>query len=251
MTTIFGVDVGGSGVKGALVDVDTGALKTRRFRIPTPRPSTPEAVYETILAVIGDNTWSGPLGVAIPVVVVNGVGRSAANIDPAWVGADVKGALEERCGRPVVVLNDADAAGLAEMAYGSGVGTSGVVIVLTFGTGVGSGLFVDGVLVPNTEFGHLEFHGEIAEATTAGRLVERDDILLIPWAERVNDYLNYLHRLFAPELMVFGGGISKRFEDFSHVFDVPCRVVAATLRNSAGIVGAAAAAARAAEAGSQ
>ncbi len=242
MTTVFGVDVGGSGVKGALVDVETGSLVTQRFRIATPRPSTPEAVYDTILEVIGDNRWEGPLGVAIPVVVVNGVAESAANIDPAWIGAHVEEALEERCGRPVVVLNDADAAGLAEMAYGSGVGASGVVVVLTFGTGVGSGLFVGGRLVPNTEFGHLEFHGQIAEATTAGRLVEREEVSLSPWAERVNEYLNYGHRLVTPELIVFGGGISKRFEDFSHVFDVPCRVTAATLRNSAGIVGAAAAA---------
>jgi polyphosphate glucokinase len=243
MRVIFGVDVGGSGVKGAPVDVDAGDLTRKRTRIPTPKPSTPDAVFDVIEKLVAGEDWKGPLGVAIPTVVVDGVARSAANIDKSWIGTDVRGALESRCGRPVVVLNDADAAGVAEMRFGVGHSRRGVVIMLTFGTGVGSAVFVDGRLVPNTEFGHLEFMGRDAELSTAARLVKDDDMSLAAWAGHVRDYLDGLVRVFTPQLIIFGGGISKRFDDFAHLIEVGCEVVPAELRNQAGIVGAALAAA--------
>lgn len=242
MTVIYGVDVGGSGVKGALVDLDAGKLLTKRTRIPTPQPSTPSAVFDVIATLVAKAEWEGPLGVAIPAVVVDGVARSAANIDDAWIGTDVAAALTHLCRRETVVLNDADAAGLAEMRYGVGRGEGGVVILLTFGTGVGSAVFTDGVLVPNTEFGHLEFRGGAAELATAARLVENDQVSLKKWARRVDEYLDMLYRVFTPRLVIVGGGISKRFEEFEEWIDVECGLVPALLRNRAGIVGAATAA---------
>ncbi len=240
MAKIFGVDVGGTGIKGALVDSKKGALVTKRIRIETPQPATPDAVFATIMDVIGDETWDGPLGVAIPAVVTDGVALTAANIDKSWVGVDAAGSLAALSKRQVVVLNDADAAGYAEITFGAGRGVSGVVIALTFGTGVGSGMFVDGVLVPNTELGHMEHNGDIAELSTAARLVEDDELNLKNWAKEVNRYLRRVNRVFSPKLIIVGGGISKKFEKFSKWFDVGCDVVPAHLRNEAGIVGAAA-----------
>ena len=214
-------------------------MASERTRIKTPRPSTPEAVYDVIDTLLDGDGWEGPVGVAIPAVVTNGVARTAANIDDAWIGTDVAAALTARRGVPVAVLNDADAAGLAEMRYGAGRGTSGVVIVLTFGTGVGSGIFVDGALVPNTELGHMEFRGKAAELSTAARLVEDDDMPLKKWAKRVNTYLGLIDRVFSPERIIFGGGISKQYDEYAGWLDVSCEVVPAELRNQAGIVGAA------------
>lgn len=243
MSSIYGVDVGGSGIKGALVDVGSGRLLEDRTRIPTPQPSTPEAVFGVVGDLVAGATWEGPLGVAIPSVVVGGVALTAANIDVSWIGTDVARALSTRCGRPAVVMNDADAAGLAEMRFGAGRDQNGVVILLTFGTGVGSAMFVDGRIVPNTEFGHLEFEGQGAELSTAARLVEDNEISLQKWATTVDDYLAMLYRVFTPQLMIVGGGISKQFERFAGWLSVPCSVVPAKLRNQAGIVGAASAAA--------
>lgn len=237
----FGVDVGGSGVKGAPVDLDQGILSGERLRLRTPRPATPEAVYATIEEVLAGHGWDGDLGVAVPAVVVDGVALTAANIDESWVGTDVRHDLERRLGHRVTVVNDADAAGIAEMRFGAGRGVRGVVLVLTFGTGVGSALFVDGTLVPNVELGHMEFEGDIAEATTAGRLVADGGLTLEEWGPRVHRLLQSIHRLFTPQRIIVGGGISKRFEDFAHFLDLECDVVPAELRNSAGIVGAAAA----------
>lgn len=242
MTVLYGVDVGGSGVKGALVDLEAGTLLSKRTRIPTPQPSTPPAVFDVIATLVAKAEWEGPLGVAIPAVVVDGVAKSAANIDDAWIDTDVATTLSAVCDREIVVLNDADAAGLAEMRYGVGRGEGGVVILLTFGTGVGSAVFADGVLVPNTEFGHLEFRGGAAELATAARLVEDDEMSLKKWARTVDEYLHMLYRVFTPQLVIVGGGISKRFEEFEKWIDVECRVVPARLRNKAGIVGAATAA---------
>jgi len=243
MRSIFGVDVGGSGVKGALVDIESGKLLTDRKRIPTPAPSTPDAVIEVIAALVDGQVWDGPLGVAIPSVVVNGVALTAANIDDAWIGTDVAVAVKAVCGRETVVTNDADVAGIAEMRCGAGRDTDGVVILLTFGTGVGSAMFVDGTLVPNTEFGHLEFEGDAAELSTAARLVDDDELSMKMWAKTVDDYLAMLYRVFTPQLIIFGGGISKKFEQYGKWISVPCPVVPARLRNNAGIVGAAVAAA--------
>ena len=249
MRIVYGIDVGGSGIKGAPVDIEAGRLVQPRTRIETPHPATPTAVYDTIEAILGTDPGKvgqdGPIGVAVPAVVVHGITRTAANIDPEWVGEDARTALTERLNRPVIVLNDADAAGFAEMRYGAGRGVDGVVILLTFGTGIGSAVFVDGSLVPNTELGHLEFRGGIAEAAAAARLVERDELDLGEWARTVDEFLHRIDRVFSPQLVVFGGGISKRFDDYAQWLTVSCDVVPAELRNDAGIVGAAVAAARA------
>ena len=241
---VFGVDVGGSGVKGAPVDLTTGMLAGERTRIPTPKPSTPDAVSDAIVEIVGAHGWSGPIGVTVPSVVINGIVETAANIDDGWLGVNVGEMLENRLGMPVTVLNDADAAGLAEVTYGAAKGEFGVVILLTFGTGIGSAYLNQGQLIPNTELGHLQFKGQQAETYAAGRLVKRGELEIDWWAQRVDEVLDYVEDLFWPDLFVFGGGISKRFETYSHFFTTRARIVPATLRNQAGIVGAALAASR-------
>lgn len=241
---VFGVDVGGSGVKGAPVDLSTGNLIGGRTRIPTPKPSTPEAVADAILEIVESHGWSGPIGVTVPSVVINGVVQTAANIDPTWVECDVARLLTGRLGVPVTVLNDADAAGLAEVTYGAAKGEMGLVILLTFGTGIGSAYLHRGQLIPNTELGHVIFKNQQAEHYAAGRLVKRGDLEIDWWAQRVDEFLDYIEDLFWPDLFVFGGGISKRFEDYSHLLSTRAPIVPAKLRNQAGIVGAALAASR-------
>jgi polyphosphate glucokinase len=235
----FGVDIGGSGIKGAPVDLDTGALAKERFRTPTPSPSTPSNVVETVMAVVEHHGWSEPFGVTIPGVVIEGVVLTAANIDSGWIDFDAEAALSEAAGRHVTVMNDADAAGIAEVRYGYHDATDGVVLVLTFGTGIGSALIHDGILVPNTEFGHLEFHGMPAEEYAAGRLVKRENMDIEWWAMRVNEYLQHMELILSPTRIIFGGGISKRFEEFCDLIETRAEVVPARLRNNAGIVGAA------------
>jgi polyphosphate glucokinase len=238
----FGVDIGGSGIKGSIVDLDVGELAEARFRIKTPQPATPEAVTEVVRQIVAKFDWGGPVGVAFPAVVQHGVVRTAANVDQSWIGSDADALLTDVLGAAVTMLNDADAAGLAEMRFGEGVGHEGLVLLLTFGTGIGSALFHEGRLVPNTEFGHLEFRGMLAEHYAAGRLVERDDMKLDWWASRVNEFLMHLERVVSPDLFVFGGGISKRFAEFADAFSTRAPVRPAKLRNNAGIVGAAMAA---------
>lgn len=238
----FGVDIGGSGIKGSVVDLDMGELADSRFRIPTPQPATPGAVVDVVHQVVDHFEWTGNVGVAFPAVVQRGVVRTAANIDDSWIGIDADAQLEAHLGTHVTMLNDADAAGLAEIRFGEGRDVEGLVLLLTFGTGIGSALFSDGVLIPNTELGHIEFRGMIAEEYAAGRLVERDDMKLDWWASRVNEYLLHLERVLSPDLFVFGGGISKRFDEFAELFQTRAPVRPAALRNNAGIVGAAMAA---------
>jgi polyphosphate glucokinase len=242
MSQVFGIDIGGSGIKGAPVDLEVGDIAAKRKRIETPQPSTPDAVMDVAAQVIAHFGYTGRVGCALPAVVVDGVAHSAANIDPSWVGTDGRALLEERTGCEVTLLNDADAAGLAEMRFGAGKGEEGVVILLTFGTGIGSAVFYRGQMLPNTEFGHLKFRGMEAEHYAAARLVEREDMNIDWWAQRVNEYLQHLDFIFTPSLFIFGGGISKRWKDFSEFFDVRARIVPAELRNNAGIVGAALAA---------
>lgn len=244
---VFGVDVGGSGVKGAPVDLETGSLAAKRSRIPTPQPSTPEAVADAIAQVIATHAWNGPVGVTIPGVVRSGVVETAANIDAGWVGVDAAAMLRDRLEMSVTVLNDADAAGLAEARYGAAQGVGGVVILLTFGTGIGSAYLYDGRLIPNTELGHLIFKEQKAEHYAAGRLVKRGELEIDWWAARVDELLAYIEDLFWPDLIVFGGGISKRFESYAHQFTTQTPIVPAVLRNQAGIVGAAIAASIGAE----
>lgn len=239
MATLFGVDVGGSGIKGAEVDAENGELVTDRHRVKTPQPATPDAVAVTVADIVNRLEWTGPIGVTIPGVVQAGIVGSAANIDQGWVGCNAEQLLAEATGYPVRVLNDADAAGMAEMTFGAGVGVDGLVVLLTFGTGIGSALFLDGQLVPNTELGHLEFRGMEAEHYAAARLVERDEMELEPWAQRVGEYLRHLEKVLTPDLFIFGGGISKRFAEFSGSLDIAAEILPAGLRNNAGIVGAA------------
>jgi polyphosphate glucokinase len=245
MAKLFGIDIGGSGVKGGVVDVKAGKLVGNRHRIKTPQPSTPDAVMDVAAAVVANFGYQGPVGCAMPSVVRNGVVLSAANIDDSWIGVDGAAELSDRLGQPVTLLNDADAAGLAEMRFGAGRGEDDLVLVLTFGTGIGSALFYRGMLVPNTELGHLRFRGMEAEHYAAARLVEREDMKVDWWASRVNEYLHHVDMLFSPDLIIFGGGISKRFSDFAEFFDTDTKVVPAKLRNNAGIVGAAMAASEA------
>lgn len=236
---LFGVDVGGSGVKGAVVDGATGALASKRYRVRTPQPSTPEAVAATIDRIVRHLDWDGPVGATIPGVVRRGIVSTAANIDDAWIGTDAAELLASVVGHPAHVLNDADAAGIGEMTHGAGRGELGVVILLTFGTGIGSALFHRGELIPNSELGHLEFRGTVAEHYAAARLVEDDEMDIAPWAVRVGEYLRHLERVLTPDLFIFGGGISKRYNDFSELIAVGTPIRVAELRNNAGIVGAA------------
>lgn len=242
MSQVFGIDIGGSGIKGAPVDLEVGDLTEKRKRIETPQPSTPDAVMDVAAQVIEHFAFEGRVGCALPAVVVDGVAHSAANIDPSWIGTNGRALLEDRTKCDVTLLNDADAAGLAEMRFGAGQNEDGLVILLTFGTGIGSAVFYRGQMLPNTEFGHLKFRGMEAEHYAAARLVEREDMNIDWWAQRVNEYLQHLDFIFTPSLFIFGGGISKRWTDFSQFFNTRARIVPAELRNNAGIVGAALAA---------
>ena len=240
--TVLGIDIGGTGVKGAPVDLRSGELTAERVRIDTPKPATPDAVgdvVEQIASKFEDQLGSSPIGIAIPAVAQNGVARSAANIDPAWVDVDVDALYTERLGRPVHIVNDADAAGVAEVKYGAAKGVDGVVILTTLGTGIGSALLLDGKLMPNSELGHLELDGRDAEDHAAQSAKEREDLSYEEWAERLQRYYSYLEGLFWPDLFVVGGGISKRADKFLPLLDLRTPIVAAKLRNSAGIVGAA------------
>jgi polyphosphate glucokinase len=247
-----GVDVGGSGIKVAVVDVDHGTLAGPRLRLATPQPSTPELVVPIIVrtvrrtlreAAIGVTASQIPIGVGMPSVVLDGVTKTAANIDPAWIDYDLGMRLRQALKARVEVLNDADAAGLAEMRFGAGVGEQGVVFVLTLGTGLGSGLFNDGLLVPNTELGHMEIRGRDAERRSAAVARTRRGLSRKAWAADLDDHLHAIDRLFWPNLIILGGGVSKNADRFIPRLTVRPRVVPATLRNDAGIVGAAMAAA--------
>ncbi|MEV5505847.1 polyphosphate--glucose phosphotransferase [Streptomyces orinoci] len=240
---VFGVDIGGSGIKGAPVDLTHGELAGERFKVLTPQPSTPEAVAGRVKEVVDHFGWSGPVGVTFPGVVVQGTTRTAANVDRQWIGTDAEALLAGRLGVPVTVLNDADAAGLAEITYGAGRGRKGTVIVLTFGTGIGSAVFTGGRLVPNTELGHLELNGHDAETRASSRAKEEGDLSWPRWARRVQRYLAHVERLFSPELFIIGGGVSRKADKFLPLIEgISAEVVPAQLENTAGIVGAAMAA---------
>jgi len=242
----LGIDIGGTGMKAAPVEVASGRLLADRFRIPTPQPSTPEAMAEVVRELdlhFADVTGGiGPVGVAFPAVVRSGIVHSAANIDPSWVETDAAAAFSSAIGRPVVVVNDADAAGLAEMAFGAGRDRDGLVITLTLGTGIGSGMFMDGVLVPNTEFGHLEFRGDSVERYAAASAMTREGLSWEDWADRVDEFLAMVDRLFSPDLVILGGGVSREPEKWMHRIDTRFETVIASMANHAGVVGAAMAA---------
>ena len=235
----FGIDIGGSGMKAAPVDLGVGDLTAERFKILTPKPSTPEKVADVVAALVGHFSWVGPIGVTFPGVVRHGVIYSAANVDKAWIGTDASALFSKAAGGEVRVVNDADAAGLAEVHFGAGRDRAGVVLVLTFGTGIGSGLFVDGVLVPNSELGHLEIDGNDAETKAAASARDREGLSWKEWAARVERYLQTVVKLFSPELVIVGGGASRKAEKWLPYIDVDTEVVPAALENEAGIVGAA------------
>lgn len=241
----FGVDIGGTGIKGAPVDVATGELTGERVRIATPKPSTPDNVADVVRRLVERHEWHGSVGVCMPSVVRHGVVGSTANIDAEWLGVDGERWFADAIGHSVHLLNDADAAGLAEMTWGAGRGRSGVVICVTFGTGIGSAVFVDGTLVPNTELGHLELDGRVAERRAAASARRRDQIGWKAWGDRVDRYLQHLVMLFSPELIILGGGASKRADKWVKRLDPDCEVAVATLANDAGIAGAAMSAPRA------
>ncbi|MGA5424307.1 polyphosphate--glucose phosphotransferase [Streptomyces lavendulocolor] len=242
---VFGVDIGGSGIKGAPVDLERGDLAEPRHKVLTPHPATPDGVAGCVAEVVEHFGWSGPVGVTFPGVVTGSTVRTAANVDKGWIGVDAAALIGERLsGMPITVLNDADAAGIAEMTFGAGRGRKGAVIMLTFGTGIGSALFTDGRLVPNTELGHLELDGHEAEKRASTKAKEDKDLSWEEWAHRVRKYLAHLEMLFSPELFIVGGGVSRKAEKFVPLLtDVRAEIVPAELQNNAGIVGAAMAAA--------
>lgn len=239
---ILGVDIGGSGIKGARVNIRKGMLSTERYRIPTPHPSTPEAVMDVVAQIAQHFEWKGPIGCTFPAIIKDGVAHSAANVDNSWVGVNGQTLLQEKTGCPALILNDADAAGLAEMQFGAGKGHKGVVIMLTFGTGIGSAIFVNGILVPNTEFGHMEMSGKDAEHRAASRVRKDENLSWKKWAKRVDEFLKRMEDLFSPDLFIVGGGVSKKHDKFFPYLDVEVEIVPAQLRNEAGIIGAALAA---------
>jgi len=240
---VFGLDVGGSGIKGAPVDTSTGELVQERVRIKTPQPSTPEAIVKTCVEVVEKSGWDGgPVGCGFPAVIKDGVVRTAANIDDAAIGFDLGGRLSEELGYDVRVINDGDAAGLAEIRWGAGRGVEGVVLMLTLGTGIGTSLFVEGRLVPNTELGHIEIGGQDAETRAADSARKRDDLSWEEYAQRLDEYVKTIENLFWPDLIVVGGGISKKSEKFLPHLTARTRVVPAQMLNEAGIAGAALAA---------
>ncbi len=236
---ILGIDIGGSGIKGAMVDVTVGQLTTERHRIETPQPATPEAVTDVVREVVRHFDWRGPIGCAFPAIIKHGTAYSAANIDKSWVGTNAQAMLEDKTGCPVLVVNDADAAGMAEMRFGVAQGHRGIVIILTVGTGIGSAIFNDGVLLPNSELGHLEIRGKKAENRASDRIRKDKDWSWQKWAKKFNEYLNHLEFLFSPDLFVIGGGTSKKFDKFAQHLDLSTEVVPAQLLNEAGIIGAA------------
>ncbi|TNC27653.1 polyphosphate--glucose phosphotransferase [Amycolatopsis alkalitolerans] len=241
----FGIDIGGSGIKGALVDLEKGALIGDRLRIDTPQPATPEAVAEVVAKVVRHFDWDGPVGITLPAVIKKGVAHTAANIDPKWIGTDADGLFADVLGRPVddiAMLNDADAAGMAEIRFGDPSARHGVTTLLTFGTGIGSAVFQDGKLVPNTEFGHVEVDGHDAEKRAAASVKDNEGLSYHHWAKRVSRYLTVLENLIWPDLFIVGGGVSKKSEKWVPLLDVRTKIIVASLQNNAGIVGAAAAA---------
>jgi polyphosphate glucokinase len=240
MRPVLGIDVGASGIKGGLVDLESGMLSGDRLRIPTPQPATPAAIREAYQDMIQYFQYEGPVGVGFPAIIKQGKAMTAANIDESWVGVSVAEAFDLKGSNPIVVTNDADAAGVAEMHYGEGKGEMGLVIMLTIGTGIGSALFHRGQLIPNTELGHLIWKkGIIAEQFCSSGARERLKMGRAEWAKRFNAYLLHLERIFSPDLFILGGGESKRFDDFSVHLRTRARVVSARLLNNAGIIGAA------------
>jgi len=238
-TGVVGVDIGGTGVKGAVADLDTGELATERVRLDTPHPATPDSVASTVTDLLKQVPGSGPVGLTLPAVIRKGIVETASNIDESWIGVNAVELFASMTAREVSVINDADAAGSAEVRYGAGKGVAGVVVVITLGTGIGSALFVDGTLVPNTELGHLHLHGGDAEDWAAESIREHDELSWKEWGHRLQRYLEQIERVLWPQLIIIGGGVSKKSDKFFPHINLSTKMVPATLHNDAGIVGAA------------
>jgi polyphosphate glucokinase len=240
---VLGIDIGGSGIKAGPVDIASGIMTAERVKVATPRPARPEAIGDAVKGLVAAFGWEGPTGIAFPGVVISGVTYTAANLDPSWIGLDARALFAKATGLRASVINDADAAGLAEMRFGAGAGEMATVLMLTFGTGIGSALFIDGLLVPNTEFGHIEIRGRDAEKRASDRARELHDLSWGKWAGRVEDYLCHVEALLWPSLFIIGGGISRKSDKFIPLLtSVRARIVPAAMHNDAGIVGAAMAA---------
>ena len=238
----MGVDIGGSGIKGTVVDTETGSLMAPRIRIATPSPSKPKKVAEVVAEIVDHFNWKGPVGCGFPAIVQNGVTMSAANVHKKWVGTNAEELFTRATGCPFRVVNDADAAGLAEMRFGAGRHRDGVVLIVTIGTGLGTALFTDGHLLPNAELGHIQIDCRDAESMASDAARKRDKLSWKKWAKRFDRYLCELERLLSPDLIILGGGVSKKSENYTPYLTVKAEVVAAELLNEAGIVGAALAA---------
>lgn len=236
---ILGIDFGGSGIKAAPINTKTGELVKERYRIETPQPATPEAVAGVVKELVKHFDWKGAVGIGFPAVIQGGVARTAANIDKSWIGTDVNRLLSETIKLPVFAVNDADAAGMAEMKFGAGKGFKGTVLLLTIGTGIGSVLFSKGKLVPNTELGHIIMRGMDAELYASDSARKRDNLEWDEWGGRFNEYLQYMESLFWPDMIIVGGGVSKKTERFWDLIHVKSKVVPAQLLNDAGLIGAA------------
>lgn len=237
---ILGIDIGGTGIKGALVDITTGRLTHKRYRIPTPQPSRPDAVAEAIHQIIKHFNWTGLAGCGFPSIVSAGRAMAHSNLHDSWTGIQIDEFLQDNCHVPFTVMNDADAAGIAEMAFGAGSGEQGLVIVITIGTGLGSGVFFNGRLIPNFELGHLtDPRGKIWESYASNSARKREGLSFEDWGYRLNEYLHHLKRLFSPDLFILGGGASKKIDQYIHTLTVDVPIRTATTRNDAGIIGAA------------
>lgn len=240
MSEVLGIDIGGSGIKGAPVDIRTGQLTAERFRLETPQPATPEATVATVAAVAAHFQWSGPIGVGFPAAIQHGIVRTAANIDHAWIGRNAEHMIAKATGAPkVAVANDADVAGMAEVRYGAGRDKKGLVLMITIGTGIGTALFLDGQLVPNLEMGHIEIKGKDAETWASDAAREREDLKWEKWAARIDRYLHTIEDLLWPDLIIVGGGVSKKNEKFFPLLTIRTPIVPAEMLNEAGIAGAA------------
>lgn len=248
MTRAVGIDIGGTGIKTAIVNLETGELESERLKVSTPEGGAPEPIVDAVVGLVDEldiaDEPSIPVGVCFPAIILRGKTMSAANISKKWIGLEAEALFERRLGRDIHFVNDADAAGYAESRYGSAVGRNGLVIVTTLGTGIGSALIYNGVLIPNSELGHLEIDGADAEDSAANSAREAEDLSWKQWAERLQRYYSHLELLFSPDLFIVGGGVSKSHEEFLPLLKLRTPIVPAGLRNNAGIMGAAALALR-------
>lgn len=241
---ILGLDVGGTGIKGAIVDTEKGELITERYRLLTPKPATPDAIIGTIKEIIDHFEWQGPVGCGFPAAIKHNVVKTASNIDESWIGLNASEVISKKTGCQFYMFNDVDAAGTAEVAFGAGKDVKGTVVVVAAGTGIGSALFIDGILVPNTEFGHVEVKGKNAEKYAADSVRKKKELSFKEWGKRFNHFLERLEFLLWPDLFILGGGVSKHFEKYEEHFETETPVLVAKMLNEAGIIGAAKAAER-------